>query len=143
MKAQLLLSLIAIFMGISAVWAQQVPVQFDELPAEAKVFIVNHFKSPFHHAIKEVLDRKITYSAILEDNTEIEFTESGKWAEIDGEGKTIPYTFIQKQIIDYVNIHYPKESITRIELEKSRYETELSNGLNLKFDSRGTFVKMD
>src|SRR5688572_437846 len=82
--------------------AQETIVQYDQLPAEAKSFIKEHFKSPFHHAVKEVERRRISYEAVLGNDIEIEFTEAGRWVEVDGKGKAIPTSFIQKQVVDYI-----------------------------------------
>ncbi len=133
----------AAFMCSIVLTAQEVPVMEKELPAEAQTFLKEHFKSGFHHAIKEVANRKVTYDVVLDDTTEIEFTEVGRWKEVDGKGKAIPYTFLQMQILDYVKQTYPGQAITKIELEDSEYEIGLSNGMDLKFNSRGVFVKVD
>ncbi|RZJ71645.1 MAG: hypothetical protein EOO45_11715 [Flavobacterium sp.] len=123
--------------------AQEVPVQHSEIPAAAKEFLNEHFKSPFHHAIKDVESRKISYEVVLEDNTEIEFTESGKWKEVDGKRKGIPTTFIQKQTLDYIQKTYPNEAIIKFQTKQRGYEAELSNGLELLFDAQGTFTRLD
>ncbi len=123
--------------------AQEAPVEQSQLPREAKTFLKEHFKSKFHHAVKDVDGRVITYEVVLNDNTEIEFDESGRWTEVDGKNKAIPTTFMQKQTLDYVKINNPKEAIVKIERSDSGYELELSNGVDLKFDAMGTFVKVD
>lgn len=138
-----LLYTISAVLVCAALNAQEVPVKYEELPAAAKTFLKEHFKSPFHHAIKEVESRKVTYEAVLEDATEIEFNDAGKWREIDGRGKAIPYTFIQKQILDYVRLNHPKTSIVKIELDEAEYKVKLSNNLGLEFDSLGVFKKID
>ena len=123
--------------------AQERQIQQSELPAEAKTFLAAHFKNPFHHATKEIEGRRITYEVVLDNNTEIEFSEAGKWIEINGKNNPVPTTFIQKQILDYIKINYPKEAITSIERSDSAYMVEVSTGTDLKFDARGTFVKIE
>ena len=142
MKTKLLYA-IAAFMFSAAFYAQEVPVMENDLPAEAKAFLKDHFKSGFHHAIKEVANRKVTYDVVLNDNTEIGFTEAGRWKEVDGKGKGIPSTFLQPQIIDYIKQTYPGQPITGIELDDLGYEVSLGNGMDLKFNVRGVFVKVD
>ena len=137
-----LLSIICLLI-INALHAQQTPVTFEQLPAEARSFIKDHFKSPFHHAIKDVENRRISYEAVLENNTEIEFTEAGRWVEVDAKGKPVPSSFIQSSIVDYVKITYPAQAITKIERSDTGYEAEITSGTDLKFDARGTFVKID
>lgn len=134
---------ILFFILCANVKAQETIVRYDQLPAEAKSFIKEHFKSPFHHAIKEVERRKVSYEAVLDNDTEIEFTEAGRWIEVDGKGKAIPTSFMQKQVVDYIKINHPKESIIKIEVSDTGYEVEVSSGTDLKFDARGTFIKIN
>jgi hypothetical protein len=140
---KLFLSLTISLMCCAYCFAQEAPVQQSQLPREAKTFLKEHFKSKFHHAVKDVDGRVITYEVVLNDNTEIEFDESGRWIEVDGKNKPIPTSFIQKQTLDYVKINNPKESVVKIERSVSGYELELSNGVDLKFDAMGTFVKVN
>jgi hypothetical protein len=142
MKTRLLYLFATLFATFS-LYSQEVPVEQSQLPAEAKAFLKEHFKSKFHHAIKDVEGRSITYEVVLNDNTEIEFDEAGKWKEVEGKDGPIPITFIQKQTLDYVKINHPKESIMKIERSQSEYKVGLSNGLGLKFDMMGVFVKLD
>lgn len=142
MKTKILYTITG-FMLNALTYAQEVPVVRAEIPSEARHFLSDHFKSPFHHAIKDIERNTITYEVVLNDNTEIEFDSGGNWKEVDGKGKAIPYTFIQKQIIDYVKSEYPKEIITKIEVEPDKYEVELSNGLDLRFNAMGAFIKLD
>jgi hypothetical protein len=137
-----IVSIISLFFFV-VLNAQETPVTFDQLPAEAKTFIKDNFKSPFHHAIKDVESRSISYEAVLEDNTEIEFTEAGRWVEVDAKGKPVPPSFIQRSIVDYVKINYPTQAITKIERSDTGYKARVTSGTDLKFDARGTFVKID
>jgi hypothetical protein len=141
MKTKLLFAVIALI--TFSAYAQEVPVAHNELPKEARDFLKQNFKSSVHHAIKDVDGRKITYEVVLNDDTEIEFEESGKWKEVDGKTKPIPVAYIQKQILDYIKISYPKEAIVKIERNDSEYEASLSSGMELKFDAMGTFTKVD
>lgn len=138
-----LFSLFIMFFVTFNLYSQEVPVEQSQLPAEAKAFLKEHFTSKFHHAIKDVEGRSISYEVALNDNTEIEFDEAGKWKEVESKDKPIPTTFIQKQTLDYVKINHPKESIMKIERSASEYKVKLSNGLGLKFDMMGVFKKLD
>ncbi|WP_394774174.1 PepSY-like domain-containing protein [Flavobacterium sp.] len=43
----------------------------------------------------------------------------------------------------YVKTNFRKEKITKIEIGTSGYETKLTNGLELKFNLKGDFTKID
>lgn len=138
MKLKLLLISIIFSVGIHA---QEAPLQFNELPASAREFINQHFTSDFHHAIKTVINKNITYDVFLDDNTEIEFSDTGRWRVVDGKNKAVPHSFIQKQILDYVKIHHEKETIVTVARTDLNYKIKLSTGLDLIFDKVGVFVK--
>lgn len=142
MKTRLLYLVITLCTTFN-LYSQEVPVEQSQLPAEAKAFLKGHFKSKFHHAIKDVEGRSISYEVVLNDNTEIEFDEAGKWMEVEGKDGPIPTTFIQRQTLDYIRINHPKEAIMKIERSPSEYKVGLSNGLGLKFDMMGVFKKLD
>lgn len=139
----LLFSFYTLIFTCFTAFSQEAPIQHSQLPAEAKAFLKEHFKSEFHHAIKDVDDRVITYDVFLNDDTEIEFEEGGRWKEVDGKGKPIPTTYIQKQTMDYIKIHHPKEKVVKIERSPSEYKVTLTNGIALKFNAMGVFVKLD
>lgn len=143
MKSNFLLIIAVFFLQSLSLNAQETPVTHSELPKEARNFLSKHFKSPFHHAIKEMDNRKVEYDVMLEDGTKIEFSETGKWKEVDGNSKALPTSFIQKTILDYVKVNYPKEQIIKIERTDFKYEVDLNNGLELEFNAKGDFVKID
>lgn len=142
MKTKVLTAIIAFFAVVS-LYAQQVPLQHTQLPQEAKTFLKEHFTSGFHHAMKFVDKRVIIYDVFLDNDTEIKFSESGKWIEVDGKNNAIPVSYIQKQILDYIRINHPKETINKMERSDTGYTATLSKGIGLRFDAIGTFTKLD
>ena len=124
--------------------AQETPIKNSELPAEATAFIGKYFsKNTIHHAIKDKDKRKITYEVMLDDMTELEFTEKGAWKEVDGKDKVIPTGYILKPILDYVTKNYPKASITHIDKGFNDIDIDLDNGIELEFDLKGKFLRID
>lgn len=142
MKNKLLLFVTSLLFSVST-YAQEVPLQFKELPTSAREFISEHFKSEFHHAVKTVSDKNIKYDVFLDDETAIEFSDAGRWRVVDGKNKPVPYTFIQKQVLDYVKIHHEGDAIVKIQRTDLNYKTKLSSGLDLHFDKLGVFVKIN
>ena len=139
----ILLSVFIFFFGIIAN-AQETPIKNSELPAEATAFISNYFsKNTIHHAIKDQDKRKIKYEVMLDDMTELKFTEKGAWKEVDGKNKVIPTGYILKPILDYVTKNYPKSSITKIDKGFNDIDIDLDNGIELEFDLKGKFLRID
>lgn len=139
----ILLSAFVFFFGISTN-AQETSIKNSELPAEATAFIKKYFsKNTIHHAIKDKDKTKITYEVMLDNMTELEFTEKGTWKEVDGKDKAIPTGYILKPILDYVKKNYPKALITHIDKGLNDIDIDLDNGIELEFDLKGNFLRID
>ena len=84
------------------------------------------------------------YKVKFKEGTEIEFDSDGNWTEVDGNRTAIPTGFIQKSILTYVKEKFPKTQIIKIKKGYlGRQEIKLSNGLELEFNSKGKFKKID
>lgn len=77
------------------------------------------------------------------NQTEIEFDKKGNWKEVDAKTGKVPKSIIPKKIASYIKANFPKEDVTKIEIGSSGYETKLTNGLELKFNLKGDFIKID
>ena len=143
-KLNLTISLIAaLVFGISAN-AQKTVIKKEALPANAQTFLKTHFGSKKPSYIledKEILSTE--YRVQFDNKIEIEFDKKGNWKEVDGKGAKLPTSIIPKKIASYVKANFPKEKITKIEIGTSGYETKLTNGLELKFNLKGDFTKID
>ena len=138
------LSVFFLFAGISSN-AQESVITKNELPQEAQKFISNNFPKntvDFVIADKEIISTD--YKVKFKEGTEIECDADGNWTEVDGNRTAIPTGFIQKSILTYVKEKFPKTQI--VEIKKGylgRQEIKLSNGLELEFNSKGKFKKID
>jgi len=129
--------------GLSAN-AQKTVIKKEALPANAQTFLKTHFGSKKPSYIledKEILSTE--YKVQFDNQLEIEFDKKGNWKEVDGKNAKIPKSIIPKKIASYIKTNFPKEKVTKIELGSSGYETKLSNGLELKFNLKGDFIKID
>lgn len=50
---------------------------------------------------------------------------------------------VQKKIADYISANYPNDSVTEVEIENQKIEVELSSGIELIFDLKGNFLRLD
>jgi len=131
-------------MASIAVNAQEETIKASELPAPAVEFLSTNFKdNAVKHVIKDSDKKKITFEVTLADGTEVEFSQKGKWKEVDGKKKAIPTAYIPQTILDYIKTNYPKEQITHIDKGHRDYDVDLSNGLDLEFDLGGKFLRID
>lgn len=126
-------------------FAQDQVISFNQLPQKGQKFINTYFSSKQVSAV--ILDDDYfskDYEVILTNGTKIEFDGSGNWTEVDGKRNTIHKTgFAPDKIINYLKKSFPNTSIVKIEKNKYSYEVELSNGLDIDFDAKGNFVRID
>lgn len=124
--------------------AQKTVIKKEALPANAQTFLKTHFGSKKPSYIledKEILSTE--YKVQYNNKIEIEFDKKGNWKEVDGKNTKIPKSIVPKKIASYIKSNFPKEDITKIEIGTSSYETKLSNGLELKFNLKEDFIKID
>lgn len=138
------LSVVFLLIGISAN-AQESIITKNELPNTAQKFILDNFSKSTISYVK--MDKEVfstDYKVKFTDGSEVEFDSKGVWMEVDGNRNIIPTGFIQKSILTYVNDKFPNTQIVKI--EKGRFdkqEVKLSNGLELEFNSKGEFKRID
>src|SRR5690606_8833600 len=125
--------------------AQDKIISENELPIPAKDFITKNFSA--QKVVQTVKDVdywiKTEYEVTLDNAFHLEFDGDGNWKEIDGKDTAIPTEFIPEPIIQYISGNFPTQKITKIEKKSSGYEVELSNGLDLDFNSKGKFLRID
>lgn len=115
------------------------------LPKAAQETLSRNFKSKVSIIkIDKDLGRISEYEVILTDGTEITFDRNGNWdnVEVGVKGK-IPSAFIPSAIAGYVKKNMPGTKIIGIDRERSGYDVELSNGVEMKFDKDGRFLRYD
>lgn len=143
MKKRILTLAAILLFGFSA-FAQNGITKFEQLPAKSQEFIKTYFKD---YKISYILaDREfadVDYKVRFEDGTEIEFNAKGDWTDVSGKKNCIPTEFILKEITDYVNAYHNDLCITDIEREFNRITVELSNNLEIEFNSKGRLISYD
>lgn len=144
MKVQMILGLIASTFFSLSVSAQKTSITTAELPANAQTFLKKHFPNETPSSIikeKEVFSTE--YKVQFSNATEIEFDGKGNWEEIDGNHTAIPASTIPAKIAAYVKANYKDASVTKIDKSRWGYEVNLSNNLELEFDSSEKFLRID
>lgn len=145
MRKTILLA-VAIIMAILPVMARD-HISRDpyELPQDAREMISTYFAKHEINRIKigSGLFGHKDYEVILDNGTEIEFDNDGKWTEIDCGHHAVPPSLIPHDIINHVKSNYAGRAIVKIERKKNKYEIELSNDVDLVFDKNGRFLHVD
>lgn len=114
------------------------------LPQTAQNFINKHFsneKIAYIEVDKEFFGTD--YEVNFESGIEIEFAKDGSWKSIDCNRTAVPIDIIPAKILDYVKQNYKNLIITDIEKKSKKYDVELSNNIDLEFNSEGNFIRID
>ena len=144
MKKLLLSALAIAALAVTPVFAGDVVVSVDKLPAQAQKFLTTHFANV--KVVTALHDRDITdndYTVMLDNGTKIEFDSSGKWESVKNHNGKIPAGVIPATIQGYITAHYPSTGVEKIERKRYGYEVELTNDLDIKFSLNGKFIGID
>lgn len=115
------------------------------LPVAAQTTISKNFKAKVSVIkIDKTLGRVDEYEVVLTDGSEITFDREGNWKDVEvAINKNVPAGFVPKAIADYVKNNQKGTRIVGIERDNKGYEVSLSNGVDMKFDRQGNFLKFD
>lgn len=144
-RFSILATLLLLLTAIAYAGNDRITKDVSVLPASGRQFLSEHFASiPVSHIkIEKELMRVDSYDVILTDGTKVEFNRNGKWEEVKRNKAAIPTAIIPVSIRKYVKQHYPKAKIIGISRDSRDYEIDLNNQLELKFDLKGKFIKID
>ncbi len=115
----------------------------DGLPKDVSTYIQTHF--PEYEIVQIVKDRdglSLSYDVILRGGYKLEFDRKGKIEGVEGSAK-LPDSVIPAPVLAYVKANYPEQYIIDWELDGKGQEVKLVNGLELKFDKNGNFLRLD
>jgi uncharacterized protein YuzE len=119
-------------------------IPVEQLPASAKTFVKKYFpQATIEYATKDTEFMGTTYEVRLSDGTEVDFDKKGNWDNVDCKTKAVPASLVPAAIAQYVKAHYPNTVIVKIDKERGGYEIELSNDLDLNFNSKGKLIGID
>lgn len=116
-----------------------------DLPMSAQTILKNNFKAKVNHfKIEKDFGKIKEYDVILTDGTEVTFDSHGNWKDIEVKMKSaVPSALIPQEILSYVKLNQKNTKIIGIEKKRGGYEVELSNGVEMKFNSEGKFLRYD
>lgn len=115
------------------------------LPKAAQAVIDKNFKAKVNVVkIEKSLGRVSDYEVILTDGTEIEFDRDGNWQNVEvGVSGSVPTAFVLTPISQYVKKNHPGQKIVGIERDHGGFDVELTNGIDMKFNKAGQFIRYD
>lgn len=141
-----LVLILAIVIGVFSMPARDTYTHdVNVLPAAAQTIIKNNFKAEVSHIkVEKDWGRVSEYDVVLTDGSEITFDAAGNWKDIEvRRTASVPDSFVPQAVSSYVKQNQKNARITGIEKRRSGYEVELSNGVDMKFNSEGKFLRYD
>ncbi len=144
MKKMMLLLLAVATFAILPACADDFTIPTRKLPQAAQEFLNTYFAGS--SVVRAVHDREIgdnDYTVWLTDGSKVEFDGKGNWKSVENKKSNVPDSVVPAKIKEYVTTNYPSLGIVKIEKSLYGYEVELSNDLDLKFDSDGNFQRID
>lgn len=131
-------------MNLSVLADNDKPITVKQLPAVAQRMIQTHFggqKVSFAKCDREVFGNE--YDVIFTSGHKVEFDKNGRWTHVSCRKGSVPSKLVPAAIRSYVGRNYRGARIVEIDRERSGYEVELSNGVDLKFNKNGKLTKVD
>ena len=120
------------------------PIQVSQMPQKAQQFIKQHFAGSNIAMAKVESDfLQKSYDVIFTDGNKVEFDKKGNWTEVNCKFSVVPQGIIPKNKKKYTATNYPDAKVLKIERDKTDYEVKLSNGWELKFDSKFNLIDID
>ena len=120
------------------------PIQVSQLPQKAQTFISTHFsnlKVALATVESEVFSK--TYDVMFTTGEKLEFDKSGQWTEVKTKPAAVPSEIVPEAIQTWVSSHYADAHIVKVERESKTYEVELSNRVEVKFNSKFHVIDID
>lgn len=141
-----LLLMLALIVGVFSASARDTySHDVNVLPKAAQTVLSNNFKAKVNHIkIDKDFGRVSEFDVVLNDGTEITFDKNGNWKDVEVKiGSSVPSFFVPNAITNYIKNNQKKATVVGIEKNRSGYDVELSNGVEMKFNSEGKFIRYE
>ena len=141
MKTKLIiLSVLGLLLGLNAKAQDDRIISLDQLPQNAKEFLVKHFPDKTPILLKEDWD---DYEVVYPNGEKVEFLKNGEWKKVDCRLTAVPAVLVPQQIKDQAQALYPGSIITKIKKERYGWEIKLNNGLEIDFNPQFVITDID
>jgi hypothetical protein len=114
-----------------------------DLPVEINSYISTHFPNKSILQVIKDKDGLIkSYDILLNENVSLEFNRKNEIIDIDANTK-LPDSVIPDKILQFVALKYAANFVTDWQLDGNNQQVELDNGLDLEFNIKGEFLRID
>ena len=135
--------LVALSMCLNACAKDQV-ITVNQLPAEAKTFIQTYFASDSVSFVMQEREGLTTeYEVRFVSGDKVEFDGKGGLKKVDCGQRAVPAALLPEAVRTYVSKQFSNAFITEWGKDDRRWKAELNNGLELEFNNKYEFVRID
>jgi len=117
-------------------------IKESQLPKTAQTFVKAHFAD---QAIQKIEKDGLDYEVDFANGWDVDFNSKGEWKDVSCERDAVPASFLAtlpKGIMNYVESSYPSNFVVGVSKDRN-IEVELNNGLELEFNLKGEFLRID
>ena len=140
---RLLCSLLAVIL-VLPVAAEDVEIQFEQLPEKAQKIVLKAFPDT---KIKKVnMERRASlmqYEVKLSGGIKMQFSKDGSFTECECSKSAVPDILIPEKIRTFIEKEFSESIVMRIEHDSKLFEVLLNNGVELSFNSSYRLVDID
>ena len=143
MKKILFVALLALTCSFTACDGKQV-ITFDQIPESAQNIVATHFdvaQLAYVTLDKELWNKE--YELRFNHGCTIEFDKHGELVKVDCKAAEVPSALVPEPVQAYVKAQFPNAFITEWGKDDRGYKAELNNGLDLEFNRKYEFVRID
>jgi len=143
MKKLFMAAALLCLMCLTANAKSKQPITFEALPLIVQEEIQKNFQQT---QIQFITSEKVlghhAYSFAIDNGTQITYNEKAGLLEVSNK-QGVDSVFVPEKIYDYIKRTFPNGTITEYKYESMKQEVELNNKLDLIFDKRGSFLRID
>ena len=129
----LIFTLSVMILSSIALMAQDMPIQANQLPANAQNFVKSNFAND--QIVYAEQDRN-SYKVELASGVEIDFDRKGNWTDVSSK-MPLPTQFIPAAIMNAVQAKYPQVPVLEISKEYNSYKLKLGNNREVYVSNNG------
>ena len=115
------------------------------LPPAAQSILKKDFGSKVSVVkIDKTLGKVKEYEVVLMDGTEVSFDRAGNFKSVEvNRSQSVPKSVVNKNVARFVKDRHSGTNIVSYEVDRRGIEVELSNGIDIRFDKQGNFVRYE
>lgn len=141
---KLIVAMMAVMSMCFGACATEQVINIEQLPAEAQTVLKTHFAGDSVAYVMQDKDGLYTeYEVRFANGSKIEFDSKGALKKVDCGTRPVPAGLVPEAVHAYIKTKFPKAFISEWGKDDHRWKAELNNGLELEFNNKYKFLRID